>query len=261
VKRLPLGVSLQTKICNGYEKLLGSIIGKIMNKYVNVIISIAIISLTACNPLTKKTVATQTATIKTTQTQVTTSIPTIDIYDGWKTFDSGAYTFLYPESFYIPTPIGPVFTLTDSKETYETWAGNTNTGEKLFMTFMSLNLDRRLDPINNPDLLASPDIAMQKEINMYFGVPELVNNSTNVPWENANGGTSDGKKWFIPNIPFQDIMLGATKAEKVINARENAYFILFPKDNSYYVRFSIKPANASMLMMAEQILLSFKFSN
>jgi hypothetical protein len=184
-----------------------------------------------------------------------------DTYEGWNTFDSGDYTFKYPPSFYAPIPIGPVFYITDSKTTYDSWAGNIPTNSELMIMFMSLNLDRRLDPDNNPGLLATPELGLKREINRYFGIPYLVSGSTNVPWENANGGTEDGRKWFYPNVMYEKIMLGAAEAAKVISDHEIAHFIFDPSDNSYYVRFSIKPAGSSLIKVAGQILSSFKFSH
>jgi hypothetical protein len=185
-----------------------------------------------------------------------------DTYEGWNTFNSGDYTFKYPSSFYVPAPNGPELSITDSKTTYDSWAGgNTPTNSELMIMFMSLNLDRKLDPDNNPGLLASPELALQREINMDFGIQYLVSGSTNVPWENANGGTDDGRKWFYPNVTYENIMLGSTKSAKVISDGEIGYFILNPSDDSYYVRFSIKPAGSILVKVADQILSSFKFSH
>jgi hypothetical protein len=195
------------------------------------------------------------------QTSMTSTSQPESPYEGWNTYDSGDYTFKYPASFYIPVPIGPVFNITDSKTTYDTWAGNTPTNSELFITFISLNLDRRLDPYNNSSLLATPELALKKEINLYFGVPYLVSGITSVPWENANGGTADGRNWFYPNVTYQNIMLGSVKSAKVISDHEIVFFILNPNDDSYYVRFSIKPVNSSLLNVADQILNSFKFSH
>lgn len=214
-------------------------------------------------PAATYTLEVPSASTMTTSPAISTPITTqpADTYEGWNTFGSGDYTFKYPSSFYVPIPIGPVFSITDSKTTYDSWAGNIPTNSELMITFMSLILDRRLDPYNNPGLLATPELALQREINMYFGIPYLVSGSTNVPWENANGGTDDGRKWFYPNVTYENVMLGPAKSAKVISDREIGYFILNPSDDSYYVRFSIKPAGSTLFKVADQILSSFKFSH
>jgi hypothetical protein len=201
-----------------------------------------------------------TMTISPAISTPTTTQPA-DTYLGWNTFNSGDYTFKYPPSFYNPIPIGPVFYITDSKTTYDSWTRNTLTNSELMIMFMSLNLDRKLDPDNNPGLLVTPELALKREINMQFGIPYLVSGSTNVPWENANGGTADGRKWFYPNVTYENIMLGSTKSAKVISDGETGYFILNPSDDSYYVRFSIKPAGSTLFKVADQILSSFRFSH
>ena len=214
-------------------------------------------------PAATNTLDVPSAFTMTTSPPISTPINTqsADIYEGWNTFDSGDYTFKYPSSFYVPAPTGPEFYLTDSKTTYDSWAGNILTNSELMITFMSLNLDRKLDPDNNPGLLATPELALQREINMHFGIQYLVSGSTNVPWENANGGTADGMKWFYPNVPYENIMLGSTKSAKVISDGEIGYFILNPSDDSYYVWFSIEPAGSTLIKVAGQILSNFKFSH
>jgi hypothetical protein len=227
-----------------------------MYKRLVILVSCATLVLSACGTLTTRVEGTPVAGA----TEILNTKPA-DTYEGWNTFDSGDYTFKYPSSFYVPTPIGPVFSITDSKTTYDSWAGNIPTNSELMITFMSLILDRRLDPDNNSGPLATPEMALQREINMYFGIPYLVSGSTNVLWENANGGTDDGRKWFYPNITYENIMLGPAKSAKVISDREIGYFILNPSDGSYYVRFSIKPAGSTLFKVADQILSSFNFSH
>jgi hypothetical protein len=214
-------------------------------------------------PSATNTLDVPSASTMTTSPPISTPINTqpAATYEGWNTFDSGDYTFKYPSSFYVPAPTGPIFYLTDSKTTYDSWLRNTLTNSELMIMFMSLNLDRKLDPDNNPGLLATPELALQREINMQFGISYLVSGSTNVPWENANGGTADGRKWFYPNVPYENVMLGSTKSAKVISDGEIGYFILNPSDDSYYVWFSIKPAGSTLVKVADQILSSFKFSH
>ena len=214
-------------------------------------------------PAATNTLDVPSASTMTTSPPISTPINTqsVDIYEGWNTFDSGDYTFKYPSSFYVPAPTGPIFYLTDSKTTYDSGVGNTLTNSELMIIFMSLNLDRKLDPDNNPGLLATPELALQREINMHFGIQYLVSGSTNVPWENANGGTYDGRKWFYPNVTYENIMLGSTKSAKVISNGEIDYFILNPSDDSYYVWFSIEPAGSTLIKVAGQILSNFKFSH
>jgi hypothetical protein len=227
-----------------------------MYKRLILLAGFATLVLSACSTLTTRVEGTPVAGA----TEILNTKPA-DTYEGWNTFDSGDYTFKYPSSFYVPAPTGPIFYLTDSKTTYDSWAGNTLTNSELMIMFMSLNLDRKLDPDNNPGLLVTPELALQREINMRFGIPYLVSGSTNVPWENANGGTADGRKWFYPNATYKNIMLGSTKSAKVISDGEIGYFILNPSDDSYYVWFSIKPAGSTLIKVADQILSSFNFSH
>jgi hypothetical protein len=214
-------------------------------------------------PAAANTLDISSASTMTTSPVISTAITSqpADTYKSWNTFDSGNYTFKYPSSFYVPAPTGPEFYLTDSKTTYDSWAGNILTNSELMITFMSLNLDRKLDPDNNPGLLVTPELALKRKINMRFGIPYLVSGSTNVPWENANGGTADGRKWFYPNVTYENIMLGSTKSAKVISNGEIDYFILNPSDDSYYVWFSIEPAGSTLIKVAGQILSNFKFSH
>ncbi len=229
-----------------------------MYKRLILLAGFATLVLSACGTTTTRVEGTPVAGA----TEVLNTIPAAT-YEGWKTFDSGHYTFKYPSSFYFPSPNGPAISITDSKTTYDSWArnGNISTNSELVVGFVPLNLDRRLDPYNNPGLLAAPEQALQREINRYFGIPYLVSGSTNVPWENANGGTDDGRKWFYPNVTYENIQLGPAKSAKVITDSEIGYFILNPGDDSYYVRFSIKPADSTLLKVADQILSSFKFSH
>jgi hypothetical protein len=214
-------------------------------------------------PAATNTLEVPSASTMTTSPVISTAMTSqpLDTYEGWNTFDSGDYTFKYPSSFYVPSPNGPVFSITDSKTTYDSWTGNNPTNSELMIMFISLNLDRKLDPDNNTGLLVTPELALKREINRYFGIPYLVSGSTNVPWENANGGTADGRKWFYPNVTYENIMLGPAMLAKVISDGEIDYFILNPSNNSYYVRFSIKPAGSTLVKVADQILSSFKFSH
>jgi hypothetical protein len=103
--------------------------------------------------------------------------------------------------------------------------------------------------------------ALQREINRAVGIPYLVSGSIDVPWENANGGTSDGRKVFTPNVPYQNVLLGTTYAARVFSENMIYYFILDPNDDSYYVRINIQPASSTLIQVADQILSTFTFTH
>ena len=188
--------------------------------------------------------------------------PPVDPYEGWRTLDHGDYTLKYPPSYYNPISTDPVLLITDTKTTYDSWmhAGNI-TDSELLIQLISLTLDRNLDPFSNSSLLATPEQALQREINRAIGIAYYVSGSTNVPWENANGGTSDGRKVFYPNVSSQNIMLGNTNAAKIISDNMIYYFILIPNNNISYVRIIIQPASSTMIKVADQILSTFTFTH
>jgi hypothetical protein len=185
-----------------------------------------------------------------------------DAYIGWLTRETSNYTLKYPPSYYIPPSNYPVLIIADTKNTFDIWMQtNSAANNRLLIQFISLNLDRRLDPYNDPSPLATVEQALQKEINRAVGIPYLVSGSIDVPWENANGGTSDGRKVFTPNVPYQNATLGTTNAAKVISENMIYYFILNPNDDSYYVRINIQPASSTLIQVADQILSTFTFTH
>jgi len=207
-----------------------------------------------------------TTTITSTPTTTPSSTPTTrrptDPYKGWKTLDHGDYTLKYPSSYYNPASTDPVLFIADTKTTYDSWMHTDNINDNvLLLQLISLTLDRRLDPYKDPSLLATPEQALQREINRAIGISYYVSGSTNVPWENANGGTDDGRKAFYPNVSYQNIMLGTTNAAKIISDNMIYYFILIPNDDSYYVRIIIQPASSTMIKVADQILSTFTFTH
>jgi hypothetical protein len=207
-----------------------------------------------------------TTTITSTPTTTPSSTPTTwrptNPYKGWKTLDHGDYTLKYPPSYYNPTSTDPVLFIADTKTTYDSWMHTDSAGNnRLLIQLISLNLDRRLDPYKDPSPLATVEQALQREINRAVGISYYVSGSTNVPWENANGGTYDGRKVFCPNVSYQNVMLGTTNAAKIISDNMIYYFILIPNDDSYYVRIILQPASSTLIEVADQILSSFTFTH
>lgn len=192
----------------------------------------------------------------------TSSPNPVDGTTSWKTYEYGSFTFKYPSSYYFTGD--PAFFITDTKATYDSFAaGNSKTPSNnnvLIISGVSLNLDRRLDP-TNPNLLATPEQALQREINRAVGIPYLVSGSTNVPWENANGGTYDGQKNFYPTIAYEHIKIDGVNAAKVVNDNNIYYFIPYKdKAGDALVRFVIEPANSTLINISTQILSTFKFT-
>ena len=203
---------------------------------------------------------TTTSTI--TPSSTPTTRPSADLYKGWKTLDHGDYTLKYPASYYYPPQNGPSLFIADTKTTVDAWMHSDNSNNnRLLIQLISLNLDRKLDPFTDPSPLATVEQALQREINRAVGISYYVSGSTDVPWENANGGTDDGRKVFYPNVTYQNVMLGATNAARVISENMIYYFILDPNDDSYYVRINIQPASSPLLQVADQILSSFTFTH
>ena len=216
--------------------------------------------------VTSPTPRTPTPAITTTSTSTPTTIliplQPAEAYIGWITLNTFYFTLQYPPSYFSPTLTDPVFFIADTKTTYDSWMhADSIADNELLFQLISLNLDRRVDPYNDPSLLATPEQALQREINRAIGIPYYVSGSTNVPWENANGGLNDGRQAFYPNIPYQDVMLGNTIAVRVISEKMIYYFILDPNDYSYYVRIIIQPASSSLIQVEDQILSSFTFSH
>jgi hypothetical protein len=218
--------------------------------------------LSACGTLSPApTVTIMLETIPGPATTTPTTRQSPDPYIGWKTLDHGDYTLKYPSSYYNPTT-DPGLYIADTKTTYDSWLlTHSITDNGLVIQLISLTLDRRLDPYGDPSLLATPEQALQREINRAIGIPYYVSDSTNVPWENDNGGAHDGRKVFYPNISYQDSMLGATNAAKIISDNRIYYFILIPNDDSYYVRIIVQPASSTMIIVADQILSTFTFTH
>jgi hypothetical protein len=231
----------------------------------------AVLVLTACSVLDAEPTATITPeTVPGPATQMITTEPSstpitiqpTESYDGWKTLDQGTYSIKCPSSFYIPPSTDPVLYIGDTKATFDAWRQTNSIADNgLLIQLIALNLDRRLDPYKDPSLLATPEQALQREINRAIGIPYYVSGSTNVPWENANGGINDGRKVFYPTISHQNIMLGTTNAAKIISNKLIYYFILNPNDDSYYVRIIVEPASSTMIKVADQILASFTFDH
>ena len=191
-----------------------------------------------------------------------TTMPSTDLYKGWNTLDHGDYTLKYPASYYNPPQNGPLLFIADTKTTVDAWMHtDSSNNNRLLIQLISLNLDRRLDPFSDPSPLATVEQALQREINRAVGTSYYVSGSTDVPWENANGGTDDGRKVFYPNVTYQNVMLGTTNAARVISENMIYYFILDPNDDSYYVRINIQPASSPLLQVGDQILSSFTFAH
>jgi hypothetical protein len=183
-------------------------------------------------------------------------------YIGWKTLETSEYTLKYPPSYYNPPSNYPVILIADSKSTLDSWMQTDSVANKsLLIQLVSLTLDRKLDPFKDPSPLTTVEQALQREINRAVGISYYVSGSTDVPWENANGGTSDGRKVFYPNVPYQKVILGTTNAARVFSENMIYYFILDPNDDSYYVRINIQPANSTLIQAADQILTSFTFTH
>ena len=190
---------------------------------------------------------TPTATITSTPTTILITMPPADAYTGWLTFETSDFTIKYPPSYYIPPQKYPVILIADTKNTLDSWMQTDSAANnRLLIQLISLNLDRRLDPFSDPSPLATVEQALQREINRAVGISYYVSGATDVQWENANGGTADGRKVFYPNVAYQNVLLGTTKAAKVISENMIYYFILDPSDDSYYVRISIQPANSTL---------------
>ncbi len=197
-----------------------------------------------------------------TPSSTQTTIQPTDSYDGWKTLNQGTYSLKCPSLYYTPPSTDPVLYIGDTKATYDLWRQTNSISDNgLLIQLIALNLDRRLDPYKDPSLLATPEQALQREINRAIGIPYYVSGSTNVPWENANGGTNDGRNVFYPTVSHQNIMLGTTNAAKIINDKLTYYFILNPNDDSYYVRIILHPTSSTMIKVADQILSSFSFDH
>jgi hypothetical protein len=231
----------------------------------------AAIVLSACETLSTApmvTITPETIPSRATSTQASTPSSTsttrqpVDLYTGWKTLAQGGYTVEYPPAFYNPTSTDPVLIIADTKATYDSWMNAGNIDDNgLLIQFISLTMDRRFDPNKDPSLLATPEQAIQREINRAIGIAYYVSGSTNVPWENANGETSDGRKVFYPHISYQNIMLGTSNAAKIISNNMIYYFILNPNNDSYYVRIILQPASSTMIKVADQILSTFTFTH
>ena len=204
--------------------------------------------------------ATTTAPIITSSPMPTVNPPAIP--EGWKTFNHGDYIFRYPPTYYIPTSTDPVLLIADAKTTYDSWMQtNSVNNSGLLIQLMSLSLDRRLDPNKDPSQLATVEQALHREINFTVGTSNYVSGSIDVPWENANGGTSDGRKVFYTSVPYQNTILGTTRAAKVIGNNSDYFFIPVPNDDSRYVRIIVQPASSILNQAADQILSTFTFTH
>ena len=81
-----------------------------------------------------------------TATQPTDS-PT-DAYEGWMTLDCGRFTVKYPPLYYATTASDPVYIITDTETTYDSWMGSSTSeaddlidDDKLMIQAISLILD------------------------------------------------------------------------------------------------------------------------
>jgi len=204
--------------------------------------------------------ATTTAPIITSSPMPTVNPPAVP--ERWKTFNHGNYTFRYPPTYYIPASTDPVLLVADAKTTYDSWMQtNSVNNSGLLIQLISLNLDRRLDPNKDPSQLATVEQALHREINFTVGTSNYVSGTTDVPWENANGETSDGRKVFYTSVPYQNTILGTTRAMKVISNNAVYFFIPVSSDASYYVRIIVQPANSALNQTADQILSTFTFTH
>lgn len=212
--------------------------------------------------MTTTPTTTSTSTIPSTPTAILITMPPADAYMGWITLETSTFTLKYPPSYYILPSNGPVIFMADSKESHDSWMQTGSAANNsLLIQLIALNLDRKLDPFQDPSPLVPVEQALQREINRAVGISYYVSGTTDVPWENANGGTYDGRKVFVPNVPYQNVMLGITYAARAFSEKMIYYFILDPNDDSYYVRIITQPAGSVLIQAADQILSSFSFTH
>jgi hypothetical protein len=189
----------------------------------------------------------RTLVMTTTSTVAPLPTPTDNqpkVPEAWNTLNHDGYVLRYPSAYYTVST-DPVILIADSKTTYDSWMQDGAVdSNRLLIQLTSLALDRRLDPDKDPSQLATPEQALRREINRTVGVSRDVSGSTDVPWENAGGETYDGRKVFYPSVPYENTMLGATGAAKVIGDNEVLYFILPPNEESDYLRIIVQPANS-----------------
>ena len=214
--------------------------------------------------LTATMTATQTiapaATITSTPTDILMPLPPADVYTGWVTLATGDFMVKYPPSYYNPASYSPVILIADTQNTFDAWMHTDSAdNDRLLVQLIALTLDRKLDPFSDNSPLATVEQALQREVNRTEGISYYVSGSTDVPWENANGGLYDGRKVFIPNVPYQNVMLGTVRAARIFSENMIYYLIIDPSDDSYYVKINIQPASSSLLQVADQILASFSF--
>jgi hypothetical protein len=177
------------------------------------------------------------------------------------TFNHGDYTFSYPSAYYVASN-DPVILVADTKATYDMWMQEGTVGKSgLLIQLASLSLDRRLDPNVASGSLATVDQALHREINRTVGVSYEVSGSTDVPWENADGETYDGRKVFYPSIPYEDMTLGTARAAKASGDEAVFFFILVPGHDTYYVRITIQPPDSILMTVADRILSTFTFTH
>jgi hypothetical protein len=230
-------------------------------------LGIAILASACAPPVAPTGARTATSSPPSTMTTPTavSPIPSPDaqtpVPQAWTTFNHGDYSLNLPPG-YLTTSADPVTIIADTQETYDAWMQNgvvSNSG--LLVQLVSLSLDRKLDANNASSPLATVEQALQREINRTVGLSYNVAASTDVPWENANGETYDGRKVFYPTVSYQEATLGAAAAAKVIGDNAVLFFLLVPNDDSYYVRITVQPANSVLMQVADQILSTFRFTH
>lgn len=178
----------------------------------------------------------------------------------WKILDQGDIFFKYPPGYFYDNG-DPAFKISNSKVTYDAWVasdGKTAESNSLMLDGVYLLLDRKLDPRGDTTKLASIDQALQREINRYSGNSDYVSSSVVVPWENANGGTYDGRKVFVSTVKYEPIIVNGISMAKVVTQDKIAYFIP-NKSGDGYLRLVFFPAKSNLIDVSEQIIKSVQF--
>jgi len=185
--------------------------------------------------------------------------PTADPTANWKTYTFSSWssnlTLKYPPTFILDENLGG-FTLANSKADFESYlqtAPDFNNQNAIIITGSISDL--RYD-IQKPSEKHTLWQFIQKDMNMEFSKGRLVDGNTQVPWQNANGGTASGQKNYLDNAPYEHIKIQGRTSARI--KWKNVYYYYIPSaSGKSYATFSVQPINSSLINIFNTILSTY----
>jgi len=222
------------------------------------IVIVIIIEIFAVNALTKENkhiTPTHPTPDRLNEPTTPPTVPTVDTAN-WKTYTDSSWssnlTVKYPATFSLDENLAG-FTLANSKTDFESYlqtAPDFNNPNAIIITGTVSDLQFDTQTPSDKHTLWE---FIQKDMNMEFSKGRLVDGSTQVPWQNENGGTSTGQKYYLDNVPYEHIKIQGRDSARIKWKNVYVYYIPSASGKSY-ATFSVQPINSSLIKIFTSIL-------